>query len=557
MVIPAAKKRPRKKAGGPLRSALASAVERGGQAELEPLDKLDADLPASLASEVNSQIDAVLLKYQQDWVADDSALKIAEKSRRVGLTWAEASDNVLTAARSRQAGGMNVYYIGYNMDMAIEYIEACAMWARVFNQAAEAIEEGEEVFKDGNDDRSIKTYTIKFASGFRIVALSSRPANLRGKQGVVVIDEAAFHGALDELLKAALALLIWGGKVRVISTHDGDQNPFNELINDIRAGKRKGSVHRITFMEAVAQGLYRRVCMRKGIDWLKADEDLWVADVYAFYGEASEEELNVVPSQGSGAWLTSALIEARMYSAPVLRYTAPQGFERRGDGDRAREIQDWLDLEVGPLLAELDPKLQSVFGQDFGRSGDLSVLVPAQITQNLTRRVPFVIELRNMPHRQQEQIVKYVIERLPNFVKGAFDARGNGHALAEFTAQHFGWARIELIMFSETWYREHMPGLKAAFEDALIDVPRDKDILADLRAIKVIKGVARVPERKTQGKDGGQRHGDAGIALALMHWASRHPGAAIDWQAVPMASRGYDTESAADNDYSIPEPQAW
>lgn len=553
MVIPRAKKLRQE----PTRKPLATATEQAGQDALKRLDMLDAELPATLANQVNSEIDAVLLKYQQDWVADDSALKIAEKSRRVGLTWAEAADNVLTASKSRQAGGMNVYYIGYNMDMAIEYIEACAMWARVFNQAAEAIEEGEEVFKDGNDERSIKTYTIKFASGFRIVALSSRPANLRGKQGVVVIDEAAFHGALDELLKAALALLIWGGKVRVISTHDGDQNPFNELINEIRAGKRKGSVHRITFMEAVEQGLYRRVCLRKGIDWVESEQQLWVADVYAFYGDAAEEELNVIPSQGSGAWLTSALIEARMYSAPVLRFTAPQGFERLPDGERERAIRDWLDLEVAPLLSALDPKLQSVFGQDFGRSGDLSVLVPAQITQNLTRRVPFVIELRNMPHRQQEQIVKYVIERLPRFVKGAFDARGNGHALAEFTAQHFGWSRIELVMFTEGWYRENMPGLKAAFEDDLIAIPRDKDLLGDLRAIKVIKGVARVPDRKTLGKDGGQRHGDAGIAMALMHYASRHPGAVMDWQAVPIASRGYDSDSTEDNDLSIPEPQAW
>ena len=148
---------------------------------------LDADLPRSAARQVNSSTDAVLLPYQRDWVADRSDLKVAEKSRRIGLTWAEASDDVLIASSSRQAGGMNAYYIGYNMDMAIEYIEACAMWARVFNQAAEAIEEGEEVFKDGDDEKAIKTYTIRFASGFRIVALSSRPANLRGKQGVVVI----------------------------------------------------------------------------------------------------------------------------------------------------------------------------------------------------------------------------------------------------------------------------------------------------------------------------------------------------------------------------------
>lgn len=550
MVLAPPKGNPKKVAASlPSRKPLAEAVEK------RPGD-LEAELPASLANEVNEAIAAVLLKYQRDWVADDSNLKVAEKSRRVGLTWAEASDNVLIASKSRQAGGMNVYYIGYNMDMAIEYIEACAMWARVFNEAASEIEEGEEVFKDGDDEKSIKTYTIRFASGFRIVALSSRPANLRGKQGVVVIDEAAFHGALDELLKAALALLIWGGKVRVISTHDGDQNPFNELVNEIRSGGRKGSVHRITFKEAVDQGLFGRVCMRKGVEWDADAQAKWIADVYAFYGAAAEEELDVVPSQGTGAWLSSSLVEARMYGAPVLRYTAPKGFEQLPDGERHRTIQEWLDLEVRPLLQGLNPELQSVFGQDFGRSGDLTVMVPAQIEQNLRRKIPFILELRNMPHKQQEQIAKFVIKGLPRFVKAAVDARGNGHAVAEFLAQEFGYSRVELVMATEGWYREHMPPLKKAFEDDTIAVPRDKDVLTDLRAIKVIKGVARVPERSV-GRDGGQRHGDAGVAIALMYYASRHPGAEIDWTAIPRSSRGYDTETNDDNDIDIPEQQAW
>lgn len=104
---------------------------------------------------------------------------------------------------------MNVYYIAYNQDMTVEYIQACAMWARAFNYAASEIEEG--FWEEDDDDKHIKTYTIKFPdSGFRIVALSSRPSNLRGRQGIIVIDEAAFHEQLDELLKAALAMLIWG-----------------------------------------------------------------------------------------------------------------------------------------------------------------------------------------------------------------------------------------------------------------------------------------------------------------------------------------------------------
>ena len=491
-------------------------------------EQLRADLPDTSASEVP----AALLPYQQAWLADQSDFKVCEKSRRTGLTWAEAADDVLIAGRTRSAGGMNVYYIGYNMDMAIEFIEACAMWARVFDQAAGAIEEGEELFKDGNDEKAIKTYTIRFASGFRIVALSSRPANLRGKQGVVVIDEAAFHNDLDELLKAAIALLMWGGKVRVISTHNGTDNPFNQLIEDIRAGKRAGSVQRIGFEEACLQRLYERVCLRQGKVWSKETEDAWKASIRKTYGDAASEELDVIPSQGSGTWLSGILIEERMCVAPVLRYTCPPGFEREPDEHRRQVIQAWLDTKVGPLLAKLDPQLQSVLGEDFGRSGDLTVITPGQIEQNLTRRVPFMLELRNMPHRQQEQILYYVCDRLPRFVKAAVDARGNGNAVAEFLAQRYGWSRIELVMFTENWYRLQMPPLKAAFEDGTIAIPRDVDVASDLRLVKLIGGVARVPDQRSSGSDG-KRHGDAAVSIALMHYASRQEFAEYAYQVVP------------------------
>ena len=92
---------------------------------------------------------------------------------------------------------MNVYYIGYNMDMAIEYIEACAMWARIFNEVASEVEEGEEVFKDGDDEKAIKTYTIRFASGFRIVALSSRIAQITLIDTIYTIIALRKPGAVE------------------------------------------------------------------------------------------------------------------------------------------------------------------------------------------------------------------------------------------------------------------------------------------------------------------------------------------------------------------------
>ena len=138
--------------------------------------------------------------------------------------------------------------------------------------AAGEIEQTEEVFVQGDDSQAILAFVIRFASGWRITALSSRPNNLRGKQGRVIIDEAAFHDDLSELLKAAMALLMWGGQVHIISTHDSVDNAFNELINDCRAGKKPYSVHRITFEDALQQGLYQRICLRRGIDWTAADE---------------------------------------------------------------------------------------------------------------------------------------------------------------------------------------------------------------------------------------------------------------------------------------------
>lgn len=479
-------------------------------------------LPARLPNTATAEAPAVLMGYQQRWVADKSPLKVIEKSRRTGLTWGEAADDVLTAASNRSAGGQNVYYIAYNQDMTIEYIQACAMWARAFNHAASEIEEG--FWEDDDADKNIKTFTIRFpASGFRIVALTSRPSNLRGRQGTIVIDEAAFHDQLDELLKAALAMLIWGGRVRVISTHNGVENPFNELVEDIRAGKRKGTVHRVTFQEAVADGLYRRVCLRLGKEWTAAEEAAWMADVYAFYGDGAEEELDCVPANSGGAWLSRALIESRMSAdTPVLRWECKAGFELLPDHIRAAECRDWLEAQLAPLLAALPAEAISFNGEDFGRSGDLTVHVPLIQTQNLVRRVPFLVELRNVPFRQQEQIAFYLMDRLPRFTGGAFDARGNGQFLAEVAMQRYGASRIQQVMLSEGWYREHMPPVKAALEDGTLDaLPRDGDVLADLRAVQVIKGVPRIPETRTTGEDKGKRHGDSAVAVALAYFASR------------------------------------
>lgn len=480
-----------------------------------------------LTPDFDASVPAVLLPYQQAWIADQSQLKVAEKSRRIGLTWAEAADVVLQAMT---AGGQNVYYLGYNKDMTVEFIQACAMWAKAFDAAAAEIEEG--IWEDG--DKHIQTFIIRFPkSGKRIEALTSRPSNLRGRQGIVILDEAAFHESLDELLKAALALLIWGGCVRVISTHDGEDNPFNELIKEIRAGKRKGTVHRTSFKEAVDQGLYKRVCLRKGIEYKPEEEQAWMEDVYSFYGDAADEELDVIPSKGGGRWLSQSLLEQRQKTLPVIRWSAPKGFDTWTEEAKHKETELLFNDVIKPLLDSLPKHLKSFYGLDFARRSDLCVFWPLVEHQDTRKHCPFVLELSNMPYKQQEQLFKLIAKALPNFSKGAHDATGNGGYLAEAMQIEFG-ERIEAIHLSEGWYREHTPHFKAALEDGdLVDIPKDKDIMDDHRAFVLVNGVARIPQKRATGADGLKRHGDSGIAHLLADYASKNPTAPYEFQALP------------------------
>ncbi|PCJ57882.1 MAG: hypothetical protein COA65_08945 [Rhodospirillaceae bacterium] len=476
--------------------------------------------------QVGSHLPDVLLPYQQKLLATTATNQVTvyEKSRRIGVTWAVGADAVLSSAAAAIAGGMDALYIGYNLDMAREFIDVCAMWAKAFDMGGSDVEEFIFKDRDRQGDRDIQAFRINFASGFEIVALTSKPRSLRGRQGYVILDEAAFHDDLAGMLKAAMALLMWGGKVLIISTHDGDGNAFNQLVNDVRAGRKPYALLRTTFDEALEDGLYERIRLileAKGAP--VKNKEQWRAGIVGFYGEDADEELFCVPAQGSGAFLSGALIESRMTpDAPVLRWEMPDDFVMQPAHIRSADALAWCEENLRPVLAALNPAERSVLGQDFARVADLTVLWPLQIGLDLVRRTPFVVEMRNIPFDQQEQVLFYILDRLPRFSGAAMDAGGNGATLAERAAQRYGFGRIQQVMFSVDWYRQNMPKLKAAFEDATLLIARDDNVLGDLRSIKKIDGVARVPKLRRQdaGNKNKKRHGDAAIALVLAWFAS-------------------------------------
>lgn len=485
-----------------------------------------AAMPAVIA-EVG--LPKVLLPYQARTVSLlDSACPVLfiEKSRRIGLTWGLAAYAVLRAGRQKIAGGMDVMYISYAREMTREFVDACAMWARAFNIAVGEVEE--MLFDQDNADKAINAFRIKFASGFEIMALSSAPRGLRGKQGCVIIDEAAFVDDLQALLKAAMAFTMWGGQVVVCSTHLGVDNEFNTQIQDILAGRSDYAHMSITLDQALEEGLYRRIALVTREKWTPAGEAAWRQGVINRYRDNADEELYCVPSMSSGSWLTAPLIEARMtVETPVLRLELPPDYLFRHRLEQLSLMAPFL-FDLKAQLRAIDLKPQFAFGSDFARNVDLTTGSLMAIEQRLKRREVLAYELRNVPGDEQKLIAKTVLEAVRSRLVGAaFDATGMGWTVAEDMGRIFGLREdpegaglVMAVKFSEEWYRLQMPPLKAAFEDDAIALIKDADHLSDLRAVKLVRGIARVPVLR-EGETGKKRHGDHAIAVALAHYASR------------------------------------
>jgi len=324
----------------------------------------------------------ILLPYQQLWISDRSPVRVAEKSRQIGFSWAEAADCALTAAAR---DGMDCWIVSVNEDSAKEFIQDVANWSKVYQLAASKLEQ--VAIRDESKD--ILSFRVNFNSGFRVTALSSRPSNLRGKRGKVTIDEFAFHDDPSELLKAALALLMWGGQLSIFSTHNGVESEFNQLIGDIRADKKPYSLHRVTLNDALADGLYKRIALRLGLSATQEAEQQWRDDLLARYGSDADEELFCIPSRSGGIYFSRALVESRMSDRyPVLRLTLPQSFTHQSEEYRQAFIEGWCQDNLQPLLVKLESSCRSFFwhgfwslwglvrDRSFARRTELKTLVP-------------------------------------------------------------------------------------------------------------------------------------------------------------------------------------
>lgn len=519
--------------------------------------------------------EGVLMKHQADWVSliNDQNYDIAvdEKGRRTGITFATAMSDTITGASAKDANGDNVWYMADTKEKGLEYIGYVGKFARIIARGnATRIEQ--HIFEDQDEDgktRQIQAFRVRFASGFRVTALSSRPENIHGLQGIVNLDEAALHKDVSKVIESATALLIWGGRIRVWSTHRGKKNAFYQFVKDVQSGRygKRAKAMRTTFDQAVENGLYERVCAMRGITPTVEGKKDWYTAIRSAYGPrkaAMREELDVVPRDGEGSaiptvWIDQAMPEVRT----ILRIVFDDDFPSKAEIDRERWCQKWIAVHLMQVLKKETMNFNGrwAIGMDFARHRHFSVIIPAKITQDLRRDAPFIIELANAPTRQQEQILWSLLDFLEKKWTFAGDATGPGQTLMEYTGDRYGRAELDKntgrysggpvheISLSRSWYAEWMPKYISLFEDGFISLPRDASLEDDHRSVEYVDGIPMVPkiERKDLKDAELIRHGDGAIAGALMGFAAMNPShITIEWTPAPSKT---DRENP-DNEYS-------
>lgn len=438
----------------------------------------------------------LLCDFQKTWVSDHAPLALGEKSRRIGWTWTQA----LKAVLERVEGKGDYWHSSADMTASSEFIGDCRSWAEMINAVC-TVNDAPEVIDEEN---GISAFVMRFANGRKIVAGSSNPKFFRSKGGAAGLDEFAFHRDGRELFKAAHATaMFWGYPLRIWSTHNGPGSYFNTLIQQAKVAepstgkpRLKASLHKVTVIDAVEQGIVERIDMRKRkldhvpapdakrrqewLDELRStcpDEDTW------------NEEYMCVPSTDASS---------------LLSYDLIQGCET-------------ANLELFDVTSRFAASSTFYAGFDVGRKRDLSCLwVLEKLGDVFWTRVLRTFSGVNFSAQEgaiNSLLGSSAVKRL------CIDSTGIGMQLAERLQQRWGNYRVEAVHFTAPVKSELAMPLRRLFEDKLVRIPMDDAIREDLHSVRKIVTAANnvrldVDRSDTDG------HADRFWALALAYHAA-------------------------------------
>jgi len=398
--------------------------------------------------------DTFMLPYQTRWIKDASIMRIMEKSRRVGVSYATAYD--IVRSHSVDTNLSDSWVSSRDEPTAKLFLQDCKKFAGVFKIAADSL--GKQVM----DDKGNSAYVLRFANDTDINSVASNPDVFAGKGGNVVLDEWALRQDPRAVYAIASPAIDWGGRLSGISTHRGSGNFFNKLIQEIKHGgnPKNFSLHTVTLQDALDQHFLWKLQTKLPDGDSRLDMDEAEYFDYQRSRAGSEEsflqEYMCVPADDASAFLPFELIDACTY-----------------------DVAEQWQYSVAKLA---DSGNDLYLGVDVGRTKDLTVMWLIEKVGGVafTRHI---IELQGQTFSQQESYL-YELLRLPRMRRCCIDSTGLGMQFAERAQEKFGKYKVEAVRFSGPVKEELAYPVRKAFEDRAIRIPANREIELDLRKVR-------------------------------------------------------------------------
>ena len=417
-----------------------------------------------------------LLPYQRKWLEDKSRFKAGMMARQCGKTFS-ATLEIVDSTIEAMANGIKEDWI---------------ILSRGERQAQEALNEGIKkhlkAFKisfemlnlkwKSETKESYNATEVILPNGAKITALPANPDTARGFSRNVLLDEFAFHHDSARIWAAVFPVVTRGNKkIRVISTPNGKDNKFYDIITD-KTGV--WSTHSTDIYQAVTQGLNLnpddlKAALGDDVSWAREYELSWVDD--------------------ATAWLPYALIKEAQYE------TAGRPELYGG----------------GPCY----------IGNDIGRKHDLWAAV-------VVERVADLLIVREVVTKHNETFAEHdrELDRLMEFYnvrRLCMDETGMGAKPVEDAISRYGANLVEGITFTPANKSVMATAAKQLFEDRKIRIPLDAELAKDLgklrRSFTATGGVRFDAESNASG------HADRAWGLNLAVMAAQEAPASFEFSA--------------------------
>lgn len=226
------------------------------------------------------------LPYQQQWIDNQAPLKVWVHCRRAGATVAEAYSTVDASIK-----GLQTLWICSNTEPAMR---TCFHLAKANPIPGISFSTKQDMFMP----------TINFTSGGRIAFTDELLSFTRGKAwDRIVLEEAAFFPGFSDWLQQVFLPMERGTQISINSCwgeekeepQDGtEENPFNRYVRFAKIlNPQSSSVSlQITdFDQALADGLYRKICEVNGEEWSSEKQHNWAHDLASQFDDYWREAI--------------------------------------------------------------------------------------------------------------------------------------------------------------------------------------------------------------------------------------------------------------------------